>query len=223
MAAARTIGALFLAGFLTYGIGFALVTSAIGADGGLTARTTLVVGALLMLLNVLIDVGKGVLFFGVLERHGRRTALLYLTMMAAEAVLLGLGVLFLLLLVPLHDRGADPVFGLLATDANNLLYQIGEFLLGFTGVFLCALLARARLVPRVLAWWGAAGYVVFAIGTVAELFGAHVGLALSIPGGLFEVALGIWLIVRGFARVPSQGAAGPVPLVDERLVGHESR
>ena len=40
-------------------------------------------------------------------------------------------------------------------------------------------------------------------GTIAEVFGIHVGLPLSIPGGLFEVALGAWLLVeRAAARSP---------------------
>ncbi|WP_432969250.1 DUF4386 domain-containing protein [Dactylosporangium sp. CA-233914] len=203
-AAPRVLGGLFLAGFLCYGTGFALVTSVVGEPGFLPSvgahRTTLTVGAFLMLLNVFIDIGKGVLFFPILDRRGRRTALAYLTMMSAQAVLLGLGVFFLLMVVPLHDRGADPMFGELALDANNLVYQIGELLLGVAGVALCALLLRHRLIPRYLAWWGAAGYVLFACGTVAELFGVHAGLALSIPGGLFEVALGIWLLSRSARR-----------------------
>ncbi|WP_433046917.1 DUF4386 domain-containing protein [Dactylosporangium sp. CS-033363] len=212
----RMIGALFLAGFLFYGVGFALVGSAIGDDGALTARSTLVAGALLMLLNVLVDVGKGVLFFPILNSRGQYTALLYLTMMAIEAVLLGFGVTFLLMLVPLHDRAADPVFGLLAVDANNIVYQIGEFLLGFAGVFLCLLLARTRWLPRALAWFGAIGYAIFAAGTVGELLGVPVGLALSIPGGLFEVVLGVFLLVRGAQQARPRrplGRAKPVPAV----------
>ena len=51
----RLIGALFLAGFLAYGTGFALVTSVISAPDFLANialhKTTLVVGALLMAIN----------------------------------------------------------------------------------------------------------------------------------------------------------------------------
>ncbi|MBO0867908.1 MAG: DUF4386 domain-containing protein [Micromonosporaceae bacterium] len=201
MVSSRLIGALFLAGFLCYGVGFALVTSVVGKPGLLPVgahRTTLVVGALLMLVNMPVDIGKGVLFFPILDRHGRRTALAYLMMISAEAVLLAIGVLFLLMVIPLHDRGADPVFALLALDANNLAYQIGESLLGLVGILLCAGLLRSRLIPRYLAWWGAGGYAILMCGNVAELFGRHIGTALSIPGGLFEVVLGVWLIVRGF-------------------------
>ena len=39
--------------------------------------------------------------------------------------------------------------------------------------------------------------VFLAVG-VAEIFGLRVGLMLAVPGGLFELAFGSWLIVRGF-------------------------
>src|SRR5581483_1966228 len=51
----RLIGALFLAGFLSYGVGFGLVTSVIGAPDFLMTisahQTILALGAFLMLLN----------------------------------------------------------------------------------------------------------------------------------------------------------------------------
>src|SRR3979411_919683 len=82
MAYSRLIGALFLVGFLFYGVGAALVTSVTGAPDFLSTisahQTTLVIGAFLMLFNTVVDVGKGVLFFPILENHGRRSALAYL-------------------------------------------------------------------------------------------------------------------------------------------------
>jgi hypothetical protein len=45
---------------------------------------------------------------------------------------------------------------------------------------------------------GPAGYALLLTGGVAEIFGTGTSLALSIPGGLPEVALGIWLIIKGF-------------------------
>jgi hypothetical protein len=35
-------------------------------------------------------------------------------------------------------------------------------------------------------------------GAAAELFGAPISLVLLIPGGIFEVTLAIWLLVKGF-------------------------
>ena len=84
----RLIGALFLLGFLSYGVGFALVTSVIGAPDFLATlaahQTTLVIGAFLMLLNSVVDIGKGVLFFPILENHNKHTALAYLAAMIVE-------------------------------------------------------------------------------------------------------------------------------------------
>lgn len=210
MAVSRMIGSLFLAGFITYGVGFGLVSSVVDTPDLLTRvsahGTTLALGAFLMLLNTAVDLGKAVLFFPVLERHGRRTALAYLAAMIFEVTLLALGALSLLSLVPLaHQLEAGQVtadvaraLGSLAVDANAMAYQVAQAGLAFGAVFVCVLLYRTRLLPRFLAGWGVVGYVVHLAGAVAEIFGAHVSLVLLVPGGLFELALAIWLLVRGF-------------------------
>lgn len=211
----RLIGALFLLGFLSYGVGFALVTSVTGAPDFLATivahknlQTILTIGAFLMVLNSLVDVGKGVLFFPILEQYGKRTALTYLATMIVEVVLLVIGVLALLMLVPIAQQSVDAgqagagwsqALAALAVQANGMAYQLAEMVLGLGAIFLCALLFRTRLIPRLLAGWGVLGYALLAAGAIAEIFGIHLGLVLSIPGGLFEVALGFWLLIRGFA------------------------
>jgi hypothetical protein len=35
-------------------------------------------------------------------------------------------------------------------------------------------------------------------GAIVEIFGVHIGVMLSIPGGLFELIVGLWLIFKGF-------------------------
>ena len=207
----RVIGALFLLGFLSYGVGNALVASVTGASGFLstisTHQITLVLGAFLMLLNTPVDVGKAVLFFPILEKHGKRTALAYLAAMIIEVVFLTAGVLCLLIIPALAQHAVDArqasagwakALGSLAVQANTNAYQIAEMSLGLGGIFLCALLFRVRLIPRWLAGWGLIGYAILLIGFIAEIFGIHISLLFSIPGGLFELALGIWLLIKGF-------------------------
>ena len=100
-----------------------------------------------------------------------------------------------------------------------MAYQIGEMALGFGAIFLCTLLFRTLLIPRFLAGWGLIGYATLIAGAIAEIFGIHISLILSIPGGLFEVALGLWLIVKGFqpnaydarADVPTTPTTHPAP------------
>ena len=151
----------------------------------------MVVGAFLMLLNTFVDVGKGVLFFPILERHGKRTALVYLATIIIEVVFLDIGVLALLLLGPLAQQSVDAgaanvgwaqALGTLALQTNTAAYQIGELSLGVGAIFLCTLLFRSRLIPRFLAGWGVVGYVILAAGSIAEIFAIHISVVLSIPG-----------------------------------------
>lgn len=211
MTYSRLIGALFLLGFLFYGVGAALVTSVTGASDFLSTisahQTTLVIGAFLMLLNTVVEVGKGVLLFPILQNHGKRSALAYLAFIVVEVALLDIGVLALLLIVPLGQQVGDAGqataawalgLGSLLIQWNVMAYSIGEATLGVGGLFLCSLLFRTRLIPRFLAVGGFIGYVSLMVGMIAEIFGIHISLMLSIPGLFFEVGLPLWLFIKGF-------------------------
>src|SRR6202165_613971 len=236
----RLIGALFLVGFLFYGVGAALVTSVTAAPYFLSTisahQTTLVIGAFLMLLNTVVDVGKGVLFFPILENHGRRSALAYLAFIVVQVVMLDVGVLALLLIVPLGQQVSDAGqasaawalgLGSLLIQWNNMASSIGEATLGVGGLFLCSLLFRTRLIPRFLAVGGFIGYVSLMVGMIAEIFGIHISLMLSVPGIFFEVGLPLWLFIKGFqpevysghaelAMTPTVRPASTTPLPNKR-------
>ena len=166
---ARWIGAAFLVGFLAYGGGLGLVSSILGTPGFMSTieanQTALIFGAVLMLLVTITDIGKGVLFFPILENHGKRTALVYLAAIVVQVVFLNIGALFVLMLVPLGQIAAEsgasaswvPGVGALLAESNTLAYNVGQAILCFGGVFLCILLFRTRLIPRVLAGLGVAG------------------------------------------------------------------
>jgi hypothetical protein len=210
MTVSRVIGALFLCGFLLYGVGSVLVTSVTGGSTFLSMisahKTILILGAFLILLNTPVDVAKAVLFFPILEQHGKRTALGYLATMIVEVVFLGLGALALLMIIPLSQHAGESWtqgIGSLAVQSNAMAYQIGEAALGFGALFLCALLLRSRLIPGWLAIAGVIGYVCLLAGSIVEILGIHIGLIaglppLTIPGFFFELVLPFWLIIKGF-------------------------
>ena len=134
-----------------------------------------------MALNTVVDIGKGVLFFPILENHGKRTALVYLAAIVAQVVLLDIGVLFLLMLVPLSQVAAEagavgavwaPSVASLLAQSNTLAYNLGQATLCFGGIFLSLLLLRTRLIPQPLAVIGVIGYAIHAAGRSVRFSGS---------------------------------------------------
>ncbi|HUG51220.1 MAG TPA: DUF4386 domain-containing protein [Terrimesophilobacter sp.] len=210
---------MFLAGFLVYGSGSSLVASLVGGSDVLATivplQSLLVLGAFLMLLNTAVDIAKAVLLFPILERHSKRTALTYFAAIIVQVVFLSIEALAVLMLVPLSQHAGDPgavALGTILVQLNAMAYQIGQMALGVGATFLCALLFRTGLVPGWLAVSGLIGYPLHVAGTVAELFGVHIGLYLTMPGFFFELVLPVWLLVKGFQK---EAYEGPVSLASQ--------
>ena len=113
----------------------------------------------------------------------------------------------MLLLLPLSDeymKASSPVTpfyenaDFILKKGNFYAYQIGMAIWGIGGLMFCYLLYRSGLVPRPFPIWGYAGYLIFISGTILEIYGLNIGVYLAVPGGLFEIGLSIWLIVKGF-------------------------
>lgn len=170
----RVIGALFLSAFVLYGSGAALAGSAS------TARA----GVVLMVANCVAVATIGVLGLRVIGAAG----VPYLVGRAGEAALLAVGAAFV------------PVGAPFADDVVHHTYQLAMISLGVGSLPFCLALRRDGWVPSWLAVWGLVGYAVLALGAVAELLGHAVGIALSVPGGLFEVTFGALLAARGLSR-----------------------
>jgi hypothetical protein len=99
------------------------------------------------------------------------------------------------------DASYFETLGALAVNGNFMAYNVAMVGLGLGSLFFCYLLFRSNLVPRFLAVWGFVGYAIFESGCVLEILGfAGTGLVATIPGGLFEIFFGIWLIAKGSTR-----------------------
>jgi hypothetical protein len=95
-------------------------------------------------------------------------------------------------------------------QAQLYAYDIGMITLGIASLMLCYTLYRAQLVPKPLAIWGLVGYAIIICGMVSEVMGSGLGLVSSLPGGLWEVFIGVWLIAKGFsAPAIAPGSATP--------------
>lgn len=208
---ALVVGVVYLAGFVVGIGGEMLFQSILRAPDYLATlsanSTTVAVGALLWLLAVAGDAAHGVLLFPLLKRYHERIAVGYLAARIMDALFIAIMVIFILLQIPLGnaylntasaDGAALQTLGTLFTHGQHVAYQIGMSTLGVAGLLLCYTLYKATLVPRWLAVWGLVGYAIILVGMVSEIMGSGLGLASSLPGGLWEVFMGVWLIVKGF-------------------------
>ena len=213
---ARAVGVVFLAGMVVYILGNAvLVEPILSAPDHLAAVAAnslpLAIGAMLMLMAAVGDTLHGILMLPVLRRHNQRVAFGYFGARLIDAVFLAAGIMFLLLQIPLGraylGAGAPEASSLqalstLSIEAHLYSYEIGMIAVGFAGLMLCYLFYAARLVPRLLAVWGLIGYAVLLTGSVLTVLGFHPGLIHTIPGGLWELFIGVWLIAKGFNSRP---------------------
>lgn len=218
---ATVVGLLLLGAFATYAGGTALVNSVLAADDptAMLAADPLAlrIGSILMLTDALFVAVIGVLLYAVARGFAERIAVGYLATRIIEAVGLAVGVVFVLLPVTLAGQEVGDVATLaaVAEQGNAIAYRIAMMALGVGSVPFWYFAYRVRLIPRVLAAWGVVGYAIFFTGYALDLIGLNVGLLLAIPGGLFEVAVALWLIVKGFS-VPDAdtqpGVVNPVLL-----------
>jgi hypothetical protein len=135
-------------------------------------------------------------------------------------------VLFILLQIPLASEyikaaGSDASFlqalSSVFMEGQLYAYNIGMSAVGIASLMLCYTLYRATLVPRLVAVWGLIGYAILLCGSVLEVLGFNLLTIHAIPGGLWELFIGVWLIVKGFN--PSAFAPEPATPVDGDWTG----
>jgi hypothetical protein len=88
---------------------------------------------------------------------------------------------------------------------GSLFYELMHFTLDVQMVFYCVggflfyfLFFRSKYIPRVLALWGLIAVSLGFIGELFALFGYDVPLYVFLPILPFELAIGVWLMVKGF-------------------------
>lgn len=169
--------------------------------------------------------GIAIGLYPVLRKYNRSLALGSVVGRTVEGMLILVGTLSLLVLLTLGQESA--VAGQAAASSSqpvgNALLAVRDWVHGFLvllpfgvgALMYYYLLFRSRLVPRWLSGWGLIGAGLLLVATVnagfTQSFGfTTVNTALNIPIGLQEMALAVWLIVKGFkaSAVASVASAG---------------
>jgi hypothetical protein len=217
---ARIAGVLFVITFVTSIPALLLygpVLNHVGYITGAGADTRVLLGAFLELLLIIANIGTAVVLFPVLKRQSESIALGYVTARVVESAFIAIGILSVLAVVTLRQdlagAGTDPATletvgrSLVATKDWTFLLGPG-FVVGIgNGLMLGYLMYRSGLVPRRMAMLGLVGGPLICASGIAVLFGAiDQGSAwqsiATIPEFIWELSLGIYLIVKGFKPSP---------------------
>lgn len=209
------VGLLFLTATATFLTADQLIAGVLDRPdylAGASADTmALAAGALLAFVDGLAVVGIALLLFPLLRRHSEPLALGYVGFRVAELAAILLYMATPLLVISLRGSlpdgsvgasAAETLGGLLRAQYDAAILMIYLFT-GVAGAILAVGLYRSRLIPRPLAVLGLIGYPVLLVGAVLDMFSLTdvtqgVGLLAVVPGGLFELILPMWLIVKGF-------------------------
>lgn len=179
------VGALFLTSTVAFMLGSALIRSfVIGEDPN---KTLLTIGVLFEIYCGVAVAGIGILMFPILRMFNKNLALGYAIFRIIECVSIIIGGAYLLSLLKLMWNHEMIIF----------------IFTGLGGLIFSYLLYRSRLVTRYFSVLGIIGYTMLLLGALLKMLGyvdinAGAGMLLYLPGGLFELLLPLWLIVKGF-------------------------
>ena len=178
---------------------------------GAGADTRVAWGAVLEVFLAITGIGTAVTLYPVLRRQSEGIAIGYVAARVLESTLIAVGIVSLLAVVTLRQgaAGADPA-ALLIAGKSLVAFHDGTFLLGpglvagfANGLLLGYLMYRSGLVPRAMALLGLIGGPLIFLSGIAVLLGAYaqvspVSAIATVPEFLWELSLGIYLVVKGF-------------------------
>jgi Domain of unknown function (DUF4386) len=155
--------------------------------------------------------------FPVVRRQNEAVALGFVASRMLEAAIILIGVVSLLAVVTLRrDLAGSPgtnTASLITTGRALVAVRDWTFLLGpslmpgIDALLLGWLLYRSGLVPRVIPMLGLIGAPLLIASAIATLFRGNdpvtiLAVIATIPIFLWELSLGVWLVVKGFKPSP---------------------
>jgi uncharacterized protein DUF4386 len=183
---------------------------------GAGADSRIAFGALLEMILIIANIGTAVVLFPILKRQNEGLALGYVAARVIESVFIAIGIVSLLAIVTLRQDvgGAGGAGSLVPVGRSLVAIHNWTFLLGpgwvvgvGNGLILGYLMYRSSLVPRGMAMLGLiGGPLIIASGTAVLLGVFKAGSAPQViataPEFVWELSLGIYLMVKGFKPSP---------------------
>ena len=172
---------------------------------------SLAIGALLELVLIIANIGTALTLYPALKKCSNVLALSYVTARLTECGFIAVGIIALMALntLRLNAGAADPAMLVVAGRAlvaiHDWTFRVGPgIVVGVgNGLILGYLMWKTRLVPRAMSIFGLIGGPTMLVAGVAVLLGyieagSTVQSIATIPEFLWELSLGLWLLVKGF-------------------------
>ena len=191
---------------------------------GAGADTQVVIGCLLDTVNALAGIATAVAFYPVARRLNESLAIGFVTTRMFEAVVIMIGVISLLAVVMLRQDGVASTgvdqASLLTTGhalvaIRDYTFQFGpNVAAALNALMIGTILFRSRLVPRIIPAMGLLAVLPLLLATVATILGVvEQGSVWFAAGGalifVWELSLGIYLVVKGFKPSPLTAVEPP--------------
>jgi hypothetical protein len=217
---AQRIGWLFVLATAAGVLSVVVMSSTLGEDDLLAAvhsnQGSLILGELLIFVMLAAMAGTAVLLAPILRGHSENLALAYVLARAFEVTVIAVGMVAGLLLLPLSWDAAASEGGDMANaevlaeslkSAGDWTGYLGaQMIFSISALVLNWAFLRSGLIPRWLALWGLVGVpLMFASGFLVmfESLNSHSSALnlLVVPLAVQEMAMAVWMIVRGFCDV----------------------
>ena len=180
--------------------------------------TGVIWGGVLEMIVALAGIGTAVALYPVVKRQNLSLALGFVGTRVLEAATIISGVVIVMTIVTLGQAGAGPdalATGNALVAMHNWTFLLGQgFLPAVNALLIGSLLYQSRLVPRILPLVGFIGAPLLVTSAVATMFGfwdqvSTPSALLTLPIGLWEFSLGVYLVVKGFKPSPITTAMVP--------------
>ncbi len=216
--AGRLIGLFLILALVANLVGSELLDAIVIAPDYLSAtfpaRSSVVMGMLLELVSAASVVGVLVLVYGVFKKISPKTALAYFCFRLLEPAITIAIILASMALLSLSkqylaagggETGYFDVMGQVFQEIRNWALMIYIVIFSFGALFFYTLLLKSGAVPKLFAIWGYVGIALLLGGSLYEMFGqAADPIVYGMVAGLNEIALGLWLLIKGFSEFSSE-------------------
>ncbi len=217
---ARIAGVLFIIATLASILSSGFLAS-INSPNYLTdvsaSGNSVMVGVLLVVVSAITSASIAISLYPVLKRHDKRLALGAIGLRLVEGALYVVGAIGLVSLLTLSQEfvsaGASQTSSHFQTLGLSLLSQYhwvsfgaAPLFFGVGALLYYVIFHQTKLVPRWLSNWGIAGAVLCIVASSLVIFSvigasSAVQVVLILPIAVQEMALAVWLIVKGFRNV----------------------